>query len=140
MPPASPSPSTTGSSASSRQLALGTFFPFFVSSFSPRDRCRKGAGRNEKRKERPHSLAKSPGQGDPLLPGAAPADIFRVEDIGFWGPDLLIFHGRTGNDEPFRSMQHISQLNIQLVGVKKTAEEPRRIGFVLIDKIDKDAS
>lgn len=74
------------------------------------------------------------------LGGAAPADIFRVEDIGFWGPDLLIFHGRTGNDEPFRSMQHISQLNIQLVGVKKTAEEPRRIGFVLIDKIDKDAS
>ncbi len=74
------------------------------------------------------------------LGGAAPSDIFRIEDIGFWGPDLLIFHGRTGNDEPFRSMQHISQLNIQLVGVKKAADTPNRIGFVLLDKIDKDKS
>jgi len=63
---------------------------------------------------------------------AAPKEgTFHIEDIGYWGPDLMIFYGTDSNGKPIQLMQHYSQLSILLCVVPKEKENARRIGFVL---------
>ena len=56
---------------------------------------------------------------------------FHIEDIGYWGPDMLIFHGTDANGRPIQLMQHYSQLSVLLCVVPKEKAEARRIGFIL---------
>jgi hypothetical protein len=61
----------------------------------------------------------------------APFGILHIELIGYYNPDILTFEGVDENKERVLCIQHVSQLSMQLVAMKKSGEEPRRpIGFV----------
>ena len=59
---------------------------------------------------------------------------FHVEDMGYYGPDIIVFYGRNEKGEPVQLVQHTSQLSVLLVAVRKQDERPRRIGFILDEK------
>ena len=63
---------------------------------------------------------------------------FHIEDVGYWGPDIIIFDGRGQDGNSVQLLQHISQLSVLLVALKKVHEEPRRIGFNLLESVEKD--
>ena len=47
---------------------------------------------------------------------------------------MIVFYGKNDNGEPVQLIQHTSQLSVLLVAVRKQAERPRRIGFILDEK------
>jgi hypothetical protein len=59
---------------------------------------------------------------------------FHIEDMGYFGPDMIVFYGKNDQGEPVQLVQHTSQLNVLLVAVRKQQDRPRRIGFVLDEK------
>ena len=59
---------------------------------------------------------------------------FHIEDMGYFGPDMIVFYGKNEKGEPVQLVQHTSQLNVLLVAVRKQAARPRRIGFILDEK------
>ena len=67
-------------------------------------------------------------------------EVIHIEDVGYWGPDLVIFHGKNAEGKPLQLLQHQSQVNVLLVAVPKEGPKPRRIGFELVSKIDKKDS
>jgi hypothetical protein len=62
---------------------------------------------------------------------------FHIEDVSYWGPDKLIFSGKNQHGKPVRLLQHNSQFNILLTALPKDKDEPRRIGFMLEQKLKK---
>jgi hypothetical protein len=73
--------------------------------------------------------------GLPLV--AAPkTGTMHIQDIGYWGPDMLIYHGRNDHGKPMQLLQHYTQMNILLTAVPKIRAKPNRIGFHLIEKIE----
>jgi hypothetical protein len=56
---------------------------------------------------------------------------FHIEDLGFWGPDMIIFHGKNTHGRPVQLIQHYSQMNVLLTALPKESMKPRRIGFML---------
>ena len=56
---------------------------------------------------------------------------FHIEDMGYYGPDMIVFYGKNDSGEPVQLIQHTSQLSVLLVAVRKQSERPRRIGFIL---------
>jgi hypothetical protein len=70
---------------------------------------------------------------------AAPREgVFHIEDLGYWGPDMLIFYGKDADGRPIQLMQHYSQLSVLLCVVPKEKETARRIGFVLLERLKDD--
>lgn len=66
------------------------------------------------------------------LTGLPGDQVMQVEDLGFWGPDLILFFGRTSDGRPTRLIQHYTQINVLLSATPKPQErEARRIGFRL---------
>ena len=61
-------------------------------------------------------------------PGAEP---LHIENVASWGPDMIIFVGKYSDGRKFEIIQHYSQVNLFLVAMRATSEEPRRIGFEL---------
>jgi hypothetical protein len=59
---------------------------------------------------------------------------FHIEDMGYFGPDMVVFYGKNEKGEPVQLIQHTSQLSVLLVAVRKQEERPRRIGFILDEK------
>ena len=53
---------------------------------------------------------------------------FRVTDLGYWNPSLIVFHGFNDQGERIQLIQHVSQISILLVPLKKPGDRPR-IGF-----------
>lgn len=73
----------------------------------------------------------------------SPGDgVFRMEDLGFWAPDLILFYGKNSFGKPVRLVQHYTQLNLMLSAEpKESPEEPaRRIGFALHERLEKAAA
>ncbi|WP_315718609.1 MULTISPECIES: DUF6173 family protein [unclassified Bradyrhizobium] len=69
---------------------------------------------------------------------AAPKEgVFHIEDISYWGPDMLMFIGTDLNGRPIELMQHYTQMSVLLCAVPKVKEEPRRIGFVLLETLER---
>ena len=64
------------------------------------------------------------------MPGDA---TMQIVDVGFWGPDLIMFFGKNSDGKPVRLIQHYTQMNVVLNVVKKPEDqpEPNRIGFRL---------
>ncbi|MEH6729739.1 MAG: DUF6173 family protein [Pseudoalteromonas distincta] len=56
---------------------------------------------------------------------------FHIEDIGCWNPSLISFIGKNEKGETIKLVQHVSQISILLVGLKRNnLEQPKRpIGF-----------
>ena len=76
------------------------------------------------------------------LVGSPGDGVFRMEDLGFWAPDLILFYGKNSFGKPVRLVQHYTQLNLMLSAEpKESAEEPaRRIGFALHERLEKAAA
>lgn len=55
--------------------------------------------------------------------------VFHVIDLGYWGPDIIIFNCLAQDGSRADLVQHISQLNVLFQAVPKIGESPRRIGF-----------
>jgi hypothetical protein len=57
---------------------------------------------------------------------------FHLQNLGFRNPSLISFHGITEQDEPVELIQHVSQISILLMRMKRQdASKPKRpIGFV----------
>jgi hypothetical protein len=61
-----------------------------------------------------------------------------IEDVGFWGPDLIMFTGKNAEGLTVRLIQHYGQINVLLNARKKPEERPaRRIGFQLSEMVQK---
>lgn len=57
---------------------------------------------------------------------------FSIQDVGFWDPNMIVFYGELSDGSNVELVQHLSQLNLLLVAVKRTddIDKPRRvIGF-----------
>jgi hypothetical protein len=63
---------------------------------------------------------------------------FHIEDVSFWGPDMIIFEGFSSDGKKVILLQHVSQLSVLLVATNKIHEKARRIGFDLAERLDKD--
>lgn len=54
---------------------------------------------------------------------------FHIQEIGYYGPDIISFYGINENNETVQLIQHISQLSVLLIAMTKIGDVPRRIGF-----------
>lgn len=64
------------------------------------------------------------------------ADVtFHIQDVGYWGPDIIRFYGVDNSGRNVELLQHISQLSVLLVAIAKRDTEPRRIGFEMVSKL-----
>jgi hypothetical protein len=62
----------------------------------------------------------------------------QIEDVGFWGPDFIMFFGRNADGKPVRLVQHYTQISVLLNAMHKPEERPaRRIGFQLSELVQK---
>ncbi len=60
----------------------------------------------------------------------------QIDDIGFWGPDLILFFGKNADGKSVRLIQHYTQANLVLDVRKKPEARPaRRIGFNLAEMV-----
>jgi hypothetical protein len=66
------------------------------------------------------------------------SEVIFIDDVGYWGPDIIKFYGHNVDGHPVELMQHFSQMSVLLVAVKVDKEEPRRIGFILQEKLRED--
>lgn len=64
----------------------------------------------------------------------------RIENVEYWGPDLIVFHGESTEGGRVQLLQHVSQLSVLLVPVQKPNGDARRIGFNLAEKLVHDRS
>jgi hypothetical protein len=64
---------------------------------------------------------------------------FHIESLGYWNPSLITFHGHTENGDPVELIQHVSQISVLLISMKRdTPEEPKKpIGFGTWEEFDK---
>jgi len=60
--------------------------------------------------------------------------VFHVENIGYYGPDIITFYGNNEKGEKLQLIQNLSQLSFLLIAVKKLQDKPRRIGFIWDDE------
>ena len=60
-----------------------------------------------------------------------------IHDVGYWGPDIIIFHGMNQDRKRVQLLQHISQLSVLLIAVDKIEKQARRIGYSLMETIEK---
>lgn len=63
-------------------------------------------------------------------------EAFHIQDMGFWEPDLIHFHGRNASGFPVVLIQHISHVNVLLVAAPKQHAKPNRIGFQIVKKLE----
>lgn len=59
---------------------------------------------------------------------ASPVHIVRITSRN---PHMLVFDGINEDGDEIVAIQHFSQLNIQLVKLKKREESPYRVGFIV---------
>ncbi|PSU21965.1 hypothetical protein CTM88_20555 [Photobacterium aquimaris] len=62
---------------------------------------------------------------------------FHIQKVGYHGPDIISFDGIDSNGQKVQLIQHMSQLSVLLMAMKKLEDEPKRIGFIL-DKKESD--
>ena len=63
---------------------------------------------------------------------------FYIQDVGYFDPLLISVTGSTGNGEKLQLIQHVSQLSVFFVAMKKRGEEPVRIGYKLKRAAEED--
>lgn len=63
---------------------------------------------------------------------------FHIEDIGYYNPSLIVFHGTLSDGSSVQLIQHVTQISFLLVALPKLKkDEPaRRIGFNLNSEED----
>ena len=58
------------------------------------------------------------------LPGDG---VMQIKDVGFWGPDFIMFLGENADGKPVRLIQHYAQINV-LLDARKKPDERQRTG------------
>jgi hypothetical protein len=71
--------------------------------------------------------------------GGPGSEVFHIDDVGYWGPDMIIFHGTNQHGKPVQLLQHYTQLNVLLTALPVEKDKPRRIGFALVNELEKDS-
>ena len=81
----------------------------------------------------------SPPMASPQMASGPGDAAFAIRDLGFWGPDFILFMGVNGLGRPIRLVQHYTQINVLLSAMPKAKpDEPaRRIGFALQERVEK---
>lgn len=64
------------------------------------------------------------------------AIIIHIEDLGFWNPRLICFYGTDGKGQKVQLIQHVNQINILLIKLKRIPKR-RRIGYKLSKDLEK---
>ena len=66
------------------------------------------------------------------------AGVLRIEGLGFFDPDMVTFYGTDPHGGKTQLIQHVTQLSVLLRALPKAVptEEPRRIGFRLVEDLD----
>ena len=82
------------------------------------------------RRFRKESLTKQKRSGARLV-NFGPKETISIDDVGFWGQDLVIFYGKNADGHSIRLLQHCTQVNVLLVAVPTKNDPPRRIGYIL---------
>ena len=75
--------------------------------------------------------------GVQLVSSGAPLT-FHLQDASHCAPNIINLSGRNTNGEELQLVQHVSQLNVLLVAMKKLGKEPVRIGFKLTQAAGND--
>ena len=67
---------------------------------------------------------------------------FHIDDIGYWNPSLISFKGKNENGDPVKLIQHVSQISVLLVALKReNMDQPKRpIGFATWEDYDQKKS
>ena len=65
---------------------------------------------------------------------------FHIDDIGYWNPSLISFLGKNEKGDPVELIQHVSQISILLVSLKREdSSQPKRpIGFGSWEEYDEN--
>ena len=72
------------------------------------------------------------------LIAAAGEGVIQIDDISYWGPDMIIFHGKNADGGAVQVLQHYSQLSLTLTALAVPKErEAIRIGFALVQRLEK---
>lgn len=63
---------------------------------------------------------------------------FHIEELGYWNPSLISFKGHTEDGEPVELIQHVSQISVLLLKMKREypEEQKRPIGFATWDEFE----
>ena len=72
-----------------------------------------------------------------LLSFASEVTIY-IQDVRYYAPHMISFCGSKENGEKVQLVQHVSQLSVCLISMKKRKEEPVRIGFKLKRAAEED--
>lgn len=67
-----------------------------------------------------------------------PEGTFHINDLGYWGPDFIIFYGENEHKKPIQLVQHYTQLNVLLTALPKLRASAKRVRFVLEEKLAKE--
>lgn len=54
--------------------------------------------------------------------------IIHIDDIGYWNPRLISFEGRDNSNNTVQLIQHVNQISILLMKVKRVNTESIRVG------------
>lgn len=57
--------------------------------------------------------------------------VIHVDDIGYANPNIIYFYGRDSQGQEVQLIQHINQLSILLIKVKRTDLKRKRVGYKL---------
>ena len=54
---------------------------------------------------------------------------FHIQEVGYTAPTLITFTGVLDNGDRVQLVQHVSQLSVLLIAMKKREDKPYRVGF-----------
>ena len=63
-----------------------------------------------------------------------------IMGVGFFEPDIITFYGVDPAGARTQLVQHVSQLNVMLKAAPKQKETATRIGFKLVEELEKDGA
>lgn len=75
--------------------------------------------------------------GARLVSFGSPAT-FHLQDMNYYDPGVIRFCGTNESGEELQLIQHVSQLSVMLITLKKLNEEAHRIGFKLLRELEEE--
>ena len=76
--------------------------------------------------------------GARLVATPGPDSVLQVEDVSYWGPNMIMFIGTNEHGRKVELIQHYTQLSLLLTALPTQRDEPRRIGYLLEQHIKED--
>jgi hypothetical protein len=64
---------------------------------------------------------------------------FHLQDMNYYDPNIINFYGKNERGEELQLIQHVSQLSVMLITLKKQIEVPVRIGFNLLRALEEES-